>query len=153
VSEHRQLDEAARILSAHGIDAKRYDAVKRERLKLWTAEARAALNEGAPEPDADAVWLRGSVLQLQRNWSGRCISCVHWDTSPIADGTAYGYCPRVTDRETDTLVKAGRVSIETFPVFGCVCWNEIPATESETLQERASLAIERGLLPAKPEGE
>lgn len=154
------IDTARRLLRSHGID----DAQLAEQAMLlrrqWEAaqaEAEHAIaeqNGDDVEPMApETVWLLGSVLQLQRQWGGRCISCRHWDTSPMNDGTPYGYCPRVVDRETDTLVKAGRVSIETFAPFGCICWEEIPADDPETLRARTEIAMAIGLLPQMPEGE
>lgn len=110
-------------------------------------------------------WMVGSIMQLRRKWSGRCVTCAHWQ--PTAKGKL-GACDYLDASKEGLVDLPSHGTALTAPEFGCVLWKEIPpktvafVTEhhgtiqrevSGPMRERTDFAIDRGILPALPKAD
>lgn len=89
------------------------------------------------------AWVTGSIPQLRRIWSGRCVTCANWSaTSAKSD---LGDCSKLTAKATNKQVNVGDGSAVTAAAFGCVLWSEIKPklTDVETKQRDGAEIAQR----------
>ncbi len=80
-------------------------------------------------------WIEGSIPQLRRFWSGRCVTCANWSPTTAAKGT----CAAIPLKKNNNLITIDTTTAVTAAEFGCILWSELTPELTEVVIEEKNV--------------